>query len=91
MIFPYQVKWVAEKYLRMLLSNYPSQLRVCMEDEKFPLWCRLCSERLNQLDLAGFVRSRAAVDHFIKTAVIAYAKHQLKKASLKVPTQNNSA
>lgn len=85
MIFSYQVKWVAETFLRELLGNHPSQLRACLEYERFPVWCRLCAERLNQLDLAGFVRSDAAVKHFIKVAVLAYAKHQIEKASLQIP------
>lgn len=90
MFLPYQVNWVAETFLRQLLSNYPSQLRACLEYERFPVWCRLCAERLNQLDLAGFVKSKAAAEHFIRVAVLSYARHQIKKEGLKIPS-NTSA
>lgn len=85
MIFSYHVKWSAERVLRQVLANYPSQLRVCLEDEKFGKWCRLCAEKLNQLDIAGYVRSQYAIDHFIKVAALAYARYQIEKASLQIP------
>jgi len=79
MIFKTQVKWIAEKHLREVLKDYPGILAYVLRRERFDRWCQLCAERLNQLDLAGYVRSKYAVDHFVKTGACMYADHQLKK------------
>lgn len=79
MIFPYQVKWQAEKHLRLVLKEYPGILRYVLRPHVFETWVRLCTERLNQLDLAGYVRSKAAAEQFIKAAACAYADVQLKR------------
>ena len=85
MVFKTQVRETAEKYLRDHLSPYPSQLIHLLRPSRFDLWVDLCWLRLNDLDVAGYVKNRFAVDHFIKAAVGRYAQVQLEKAALKNP------
>jgi hypothetical protein len=88
MIFSYQVKWIAEKFLRETLNDYPGVLNYLLEHEKFGKWTRLCAERLTQLDMAGYVKSGSAVDEFIKVAAARYAEKQLEKLG-HLPTTSN--
>jgi predicted DsbA family dithiol-disulfide isomerase len=79
MIFSYQVKWIAEKHLREVLKEYPTMLDIVLEPRRFETWCRLCAERLTQLDAANFVRTKYAMDEFVKSAACVYADIQLKR------------
>lgn len=79
MILEHQVKWIAESHLREVLKQYPGITKTLLESSKFYKWCKLCTERANQLDLAGYVRSKWAMTNFIQKAVSAYAYHQLTK------------
>jgi hypothetical protein len=79
MIFSYQVRWIAERHLREILKPVPGVLKFLLEETKFQKWCELCAVRLNELNRLGAVRSRFAVQDFIKTAVIVYSQVQLKK------------
>ena len=82
MIFPSTVRQVAEPYLQGYLRDYPGLCRDVTETFKLDLFCRLTAERLNQLDLMGFLRSRDAMLQFIRRAAQAYAHKQLEKAGV---------
>lgn len=79
MIFPTQVKRIAEDHLRLVLGHYSSRMSFLFEPVKFDKWCRLCAERVNQMDMAGYVKSREAMVQFIESAARAYADVQLRR------------
>lgn len=58
-----------------------------MAPERFDKWVDLAYLRLNELDLAGFVKNQTAIDQFVKLAVSMFAKRQLLKANYKAPPE----
>lgn len=80
MIYPSDVKLVASHFLKTTLRSYPGLLKYLFEPHRWDLWVRMCAERCNQLDLAGYVPSKAAMNKFIEDAASAYADRQLKNA-----------
>lgn len=81
MIAKHTVQFTAEKYLRENL-NKPSVISIrdqMLAPPAWPKFIELLHVRCNQLDLAGYVRSKYALDDFIKKAAWAYADKYLKK------------
>lgn len=92
MIFKHHVKRVANDVLQITLGQQsPGVYRFLTEPVKFGKFVELLHERLNQLELAGYVRSASAIDKFIRSATIRYAEVQLERAgNLKPKEEKNS-
>lgn len=85
MIFFTQVKWTAENHLRYVLSEYPAQLRQVLKEENFNKFCNLMAERLNQLDIAGYIGGKFGFDEFVKCGATLFAKNELAKSGDRMP------
>lgn len=79
MIFPYQIKQIAEDYLKLVLAAYPDDLEYLLNPNRFSIWCRLCADRFCQFELAGWIRSRNAFRDGVRKFAAEYARHQIKK------------
>jgi hypothetical protein len=73
MIFRYQVETIARSHLVNTLKEYPGVTKRVLEPWAFGKFVDLCTERCNQLDVAGYVRSKHAMHDFIKKATTEYA------------------
>jgi hypothetical protein len=61
------------------LRNYPGLIKHLMEPHRWDLWTRLCAERCNTLEIAGYIPNKFALEKFIRDAASAYADVQLKR------------
>lgn len=86
MILKTMIKRQADAFLEKFLALYPTQRKFLLDEIRYNKWIDLLHERLNQLDLEGYVPSKRAIDIFIIQAAGAYAKKQLEKVNLKLPS-----
>jgi hypothetical protein len=75
MIMLQTVQWTAEKILKeaFIKPTHQPILRSLMHRDRWPHFIKALHERVNQLDIAGYVKSREALDIFIKQAVVYYS------------------
>ena len=97
--FTHEVRRIAKTHLEKLLREYPSMVRLTTTGKAFDRWCDLCATRVNQLEVEGYVKSKAARDDFIEKAAEAFAGRTLqlaekdfenKESKLKLPENNNA-
>lgn len=84
MIERYQVKFVARRYLETILKENASAKAILLAPYMFNKWVQLCTDQCNQFDKIGVVSGQPALQHFIKQAVVAYARHQLDRACIEM-------
>ena len=91
MIFKEHVRAVAEKYLNSQLKELASARIHLLAPHRFDRWVDLLWVRLNELEVAGYVKSQGAINHFIMQATSVYGLKQLDRAEIKVPLENEHA
>jgi len=78
------VRDIGEKHIKQSFSHYAATMSVILDPEIFTAWCRICAERVNQLDMAGTFKSRTEMARFIQEAARVYANVRLASVG-KVP------
>ncbi len=81
MIFQTTVKTVATEYIKRAFKDHPSWEKICLSSPRFDTWVERCSLRLTQLDTAGYVTGRKALEKFIKDAAEYYCLKRLQDHS----------
>ena len=81
MIFSYHVKDVAERFIKKVLKDYPGIQKEVLEEHQFKLFVSLLTVRCNELDTAGYVKSKFALEHFIMSGAGMYMKKHVRKKS----------
>ena len=86
MIFKERVRQVALQYLKLRTDKAPSVQKYLLRRELFGKWVDLAHIRVNEIDLAGYCTSKAALELFIRQACEAFICRQLEKVKTQIPT-----
>lgn len=83
MILKETVKWTAEQFIRSAHAKTQNPevrqiIETIMKPPHWTKWIELLHIRVNELDLAGYIRSRYALDQFVKSATLVYADKQIE-------------
>ena len=84
MIEARQIQVIAKDHLKTVLFNYPSIYRRLVIIPEFKIWSTLCEVRTKEMIEAKFIRSKFAMNDFVKKAAVAYAKKRLEEWDLKL-------
>lgn len=85
MILKTQIQQILDDFTTNRLADYPSHRRYLTHPSRYRKFVELLHIRLNELDLAGYVRSPFAIKVFVLRAFALYAQKQLEKAGMKTP------
>lgn len=79
MIAKREIRKVSEKYLRETLKEAPKVIKVLTHPDRYPYFIDALYLRTNQLDTAGYIRSKYALNQWVMSATNYYARTWLQR------------